>query len=308
MRKEWIAWGLISALLLPLFVGATAAFVFVDPAAKVQRLVIMANQLTQTSNQVTQITTLVNQLTQLKDQFQHIQKATMGQIQALTQPFTQLASQGTGLVSAGMSWKSQFSGVPGQLANAVSDMGNSGTSLTTTWSGWLQQADTVSAGDITNLFSDQTPDLSDRGRESWEQSRERAEKKVVMNQALADSAGELAKALKEAKDSLEGLQNQTNVSDTALAQAQLSGAVTTGNLAVAQAQMAAYKAAKEATQELEDERYRRDMIAAWTTEQQNAQTALQARLTAIDADRAGMRERTLLRVHPFYKGESPPTQ
>ena len=302
MRK-WLARTSTTVLILPLFVGAAAAFVVFDPTAKVQRLVIMANQLTQTTNQVSQITTMVNQLTQLKDQFQHIKDATMGQIQALSKPFTQLASAGTGLVSDGMSWKNQFSGVPGQLATAVSDMGSSGTSLTGTWSGWLQQADTVAVGDITNLFSDQTPDLSDRGRESWEQSRERAEKTVIMNQALADSAAELAKALKEAKDALEGLQNQTNVSDTALAQAQLSGAVTTGNLDVAQAQMAAYKAAKEATQELEDERYRRDMIGVWTTAQQNAQTALQSRLTAIAADGEAWQQRTLLRVHPFYKGE-----
>ena len=293
MRKV-IAWTLLSVLLLPLFVGSALALVFTDPVAKAQRILVLANQATQT-------TQLVDQLTELKAQFQHIKDATMGQVQALTQPFTQLASQGTSLVSSGMAWKNQFSGVPGQLATAVSDMGRSGTSLTTTWTGWLRQADTTSVVDVTNLFSDQTQDLSNWGRDSWEKSRERAEKTVVMNQALADSAAELAKALKEAKLALGGLQNQTNVSDTALAQAQLAGSVTTGNLAVAQAQMTAHKVAKEASQALEDERYRRAMIGRWTTEQQKAHTALQARLTAIAADGKAWQQRTLLRVHPFYK-------
>ena len=300
MRKEWIAWSLLSVLLLPLFVGAAMGLVFTDPVAKAQRILVMANQAAQT-------TQLVDQLTELKAQFQHIKDASMGRIEALTQPFTQLASETTGLVSDGMAWKSRFSGVPGELATAVEEMGSSGTSLTGTWSTWLQQADTVSDADITGLYSDQTQDLAARGRDSWESSRERAEKNVVMNLALADAAAELADTLREAKAALEGLQNQTNVSDTALAQAQLAGAVTTGNLAIAQAQLAAYNAAKEAAEDLEAERYRSAMVGAWTTEQQRAQTALQARLAAIDADRQAMRERVLLRVHPFYTGQSPPT-
>lgn len=302
--KSYIAWGLISVLLVPLFVGSVWAIIpSVDPVAKAQRIIMMANQVRQITAAATQLATLTEQLTELKAQYQHIQDATMGQVQALTQPFTQLASQGTGLVSDGMSWKSQFSGVPAQLADAVSDMGSSGTSLTATWSGWLQQADTVSAGDIDNLFSGQAPDLAARGRESWERSRERADKTVVMNKALADAAALLAEALKEAKAASEDRKNQTNMSNTALAQAQLSESLTQGNLGVAQAQTAVYKAAKEAAQELEDERYRRRMIDDWTTAQQNAQTELRARLAAIDADRDAMRERMRFRIHPFYMGQ-----
>ncbi len=310
MRKEWIAWGLISALLLPLFVGATAAFVFVDPAAKIQRLVIMANQLTQTTNQVTQITNMVNQLTQLTDQFQHIKAATMGQIQALTQPFTQLASQGTGLVSDGMSWKSQFSGVPGDLANAVTTMGNSGTSLTSTWSGWLQQADTVSESDIVDLYTDQPPALSQAAAEGWRENRQRADKKLVMNNAVADAAAELTKALKEAKVSLDGLQNQSNVSDTALAQAELAGSVTQGNIAIALAQLQAYQAAKAAAESYEKEVRRRERLDAWVTSQRQARQNLQARITAVEAKKDDMRQGLLLKVHPYYGysyGEQTPT-
>ena len=126
-----------------------------------------------------------------------------------------------------------------------------------------------------------------------------------MNNAVADAAAQLAEALREAKTALEGLQNQTNVSDTALAQAHLAGSVTQGNLATAQAQLAAYKAAQDAAAVVEQELHRRQKLDQWTTAQQNAQTALTARLSAIDADRDAMRERTLFRVHPFYKGQTP---
>ena len=298
--RHWIAWVTISALLLPLFVGAAVAIVVTDPGATAQRVTIMANQ-------VTQATTLTEQLTEMRSQLDHMREAARGEIEALTAPFTELASETTGLVSDGMAWKSQFSGVPGQLANAVTQMGNSGTSLTNTWSTLLQQADVVTEADITALYSNQTSDLSTRGRDSWEKSRERADLDLVLNQALADAAAELAKSLKDAKDALDGLRNQTNVSNTALAQAQLSGSLTQGNLAVAQAQAAAYEANKEAVQALQDEHYRRQMIGAWTTAQQNAQTALQARLTAIAADGDAWQQRTLLRVPAFYSGQSPPT-
>ena len=292
---------------MPLFVGSVWALLpSHDPVAKVQRIAMMANQVRQITAAATQITTLTAQLDELKAQFAHIKDATMGQVQALTQPFTQLSSPGTGIVSDAMSWKSQYSGVPGQLANAVADMGSSGTSLTTTWNGWLQQADTVSVGDITTLYSDQTQELSNSARDSWEKSRERADKTVVMNKAVADAAAELAKALLAANKKMEDLKNQTNMSNTALAQAQLSGSLTQGSLATARAQVAAYKAAKEASQELEDELYRRDMIADWMTDQERAQTALAARQNAIAGDRDAMRARMRFRVHSFYKNGGSP--
>ena len=303
MRKEWIAWGLISALLLPLFVGAAAGFVFTDPVAKVQRLVIMANQLTQTTNQVSQITTMVNQLTQLKDQFQHIKDATMGQIQALTQPFTQLASQGTNLVSDAMSWKNQFSGMPGQLANAVTQMGSSGTSITGTWSTLLQQADAVTEADITALYSNLPAALSQQAEEGWRKNRERADNTVVMNNTVADAAAELAEALKEAKAAIENLKNQTNMSNTALAQAQLSGSLTQGNLATAMAQLQAYEAALKSTEAFQQEQRRREQLKVWADAQRAAQQNLQTRNAAIRAQSDALREGLRLRVPTFSTGQ-----
>lgn len=306
--KIVIAWTLVSVLLLPLFVASAWAFLpTVDPVAKAQRIVMMANQVRQITAMVTTVTTLTSQLNELKAQYAHIKDATLGQVQALTQPFTQLASETTGLVSDGMAWKSEFSGPPGQLATAVSDMGSSGTSLTTTWRTRLQQADTVTQADVTDLFRYETQDLSDRGRESWKKSRERRDDAVVMNQAVADAAELLAEALHPTKDAIDARKTQTNLSDTALAQAQLTTSLSGLNLDTALAQLVAYKAAKEASQALADEEYRRDMIKDWSDNQAAARTALQARLTAIDASRDAMQERMLFRVHPFYKGQTTST-
>ena len=291
--RHWIAWSFLAVLLLPLFVGSATAFVFTDLVAKVQRILM-------TSNQVAQITTLTEQLTELKGQYQHIKDASMGQIQALTQPFTDLSSTATGLVSDGMAWKSDFEGVPRDLATAVANMGSSGTSLTTTWSGWLEDADTVSENDIVQLHTNQPEALSDRAVEGWKKTRERADKRLVLDHAVAEAAAKLADALREAKDALGDLQNQTNVSDTALAQAQLAGSVTKGNLSIAGAQLAAFQAAKEAAEAYAKEERRRDQLSAWVAAQQAAQTNLQSRLTAIESNRDDMRQGLLLGVHPFY--------
>ena len=307
MRKT-LATALIVILLTPLFTGA--AWALLDPSGPIQRAMIIANQITQISNQVLQLAEMTKTVTELKDQLQHMKDATLGQIQALTQPFTQLASQGTGLVSDAMSWKNQFSGVPADLANAVSDMGNSGTSLTTTWSGWLQQADTVSESDIVDLYADQPPELSQRAAEGWRKTRERTDKRIVLDHSISDAAAELTKALKEAKVSLEGLQNQSNVSDTALAQAKLAGSVTQGNIAIALAQLQAYQAAKEAAESYEKEVRRRERLDAWVTSQRQARQNLQARITAVEAKKDDMRQGLLLKVHPFYGysyGEQTPT-
>ena len=299
--RDWIAWGLVSALLLPLFVGATWAFLpTVDPVAKAQRIIMMANQITQISHQVSQLATLTEQLTELKAQYKHIKDATLGQVQALTQPFNQLASQGTGLVSDAMSWKSEFSGIPGQLANAVSDMGSSGTSLTTTWSTLLQQADVVAEADVVQLYSNLPATLSQEAAEGWLKSRERADNKMVMNNAVADAAAELAEALQAAKAAIEALKNQTNMSDTALAQAQLSGALTQGNLATAMAQVQAYKAALESTEAFQKEQQRRERLSDWADAQRAAQQNLQSRVSAIQAQHDAMREGLRMSINPYY--------
>ena len=68
-------------------------------------------------------------------------------------------------------------------------------------------------------------------------------------------------AARDAVKSYEGLQNNTNVSNTALAQSQIAGTVTQGNLTAAMVQLMAFEAAKEAAEDYESEITRREALA-----------------------------------------------
>ena len=57
------------------------------------------------------------------------------------------------------------------------------------------------------------------------------------------------------------LQNNTNTSNTALAQSQVAGQVTEGNLTAAMAQLMAFQAAREAAEDYEREIERRERLA-----------------------------------------------
>ena len=74
---------------------------------------------------------------------------------------------------------------------------------------------------------------------------------------MSDTASNLMVAAKDAVESYKGLQNNTNVSNTALAQSQIAGTVTQGNLTAAMAQLMAYYAAKDAAEAYEAEINRR---------------------------------------------------
>ena len=299
-RTNWAAVIAIGVLLLPFFAGALWAIVVSDPGAKVQRVTMMVNQ-------TAQITTLTDQLTELREQLDHAKESTMGQIQPLTEPFTVLASATTGLVSDTMAWRNDFQGIPGQLAGAVHNMGSSGTSMTTTWRTLLQNADNVGEADFAQLGGGQTPDVEDRLRESWGRSRAGTDQKIVFSHALADAVAELTKALKEAQDSYDKVKNQSNLSNTALKQAQVTADVTQGNLDVARAQMDAFRSLKEAAEEVAAEHQRRQLNDAWMTAQQAANTGLQQRLSAIAASADEARKGLHLGVHSAF-GSSYPIQ
>ena len=298
--RTWIAWSLLSVLLLPLFIGAAAGIVVSDVGAKAQRVTMMASQ-------ATQITTLTDQLTEMREQLDHAKDSTLGQIQPLTEPFTSLASATTGLVADTMVWRNDFQGIPGQLAGALQNMGSSGTSMTATWRTLLQNADNVAEADFAQLGGGQTPDVESRLRESWVRAREGTDQKIVFSHALADAVAELTKALKGAKDSYDTVKNQSNLSNTALKQAQVTADVTGGNLDVARAQLDAFRSLKEAAEVVAAEHQRRQLNDAWMSDQQDAQNELQTRLSAIAADEDALRRGMQMTVHPAF-GSSYPVQ
>ena len=148
--------------------------------------------------------------------------------------------------AGGLSWKNEFTGVAAELAGAVEDMGQTGKSFRESWINRLTSADTVSETDILTLYANQNPAVAARAAQSYVRAREYGDNRLVLDHAMSDVAGNLIVAAREAVDSYGQLQSNTNHSNTALAQSQVAGAVTQGNLTAAIAQLLAFQAARQA--------------------------------------------------------------
>ena len=293
--RSWIA-----LFFLPLFtaVSAMAFFPTTDPTAISQRIIMMANQITMIGNQMAQLTSMSNQLGKLTEQFEHIKESTLGQVAAITQPFTDLASVPSNLIGSGMTWKSDFAGIPGELASGLEQFSD-GVSLTDTLRPRLQTADTTTESDILASYADFPVELATRAAENYRNQRERGDQSTVLNYAISDAAAETTAAIKSAFDSYDGLRNNGNVSPTALAQSQVAGMVTQGQLTASMAQLQAFQASQKAAEELEAERRRRVLVARLLADRQQGQTFNNERLAGITARADGGAE-LLVEVHPLY--------
>ena len=293
--RSWIA-----LFFLPLFtaVSALAFFPTTDPTAISQRIIMMANQITMIGNQMAQLTAMSGQLGKLTEQFEHIKESTLGQVAAITQPFTDLASIPSTLVGTGMAWKSDFTGIPGELASGLEQFSD-GVSLTDTLRPRLQTADTTTESDILASYADFPVELATRAAENYRNQRERGEQATVLNYAVSDAAAETAASIKSALDSFDGLRSNGNVSPTALAQSQVAGMVTQGQLTASMAQLQAFQASQKAAEELEAERRRRVLVARLLADRQQGQTFNNERLAGITARADGGAE-LLVEVHPLY--------
>ena len=287
-------------LFLPLFAASTAHAIFgiPDVAAMAQRVTIIANQGAQIANQIAQLATLNGQLGKLTEQFVHIKESTLGQVGAITQPFTDLASIPGQLINTGMTWKSDFTGLPGELADAVEQLGD-GTSITDAMRPRLQAADTTTETDILTAYADFPPELATKAAENYRIQRERGEQSLVLNYAVSDAAAETTAAIKSAFDAYDGLRSNSNVSPTALQQAQVAGQVTQGQLTAAIAQLQAYQAAQEAAEELEAERRRRERLVQMLADRQQGQIMFNERLNGISS-RSDGGESLKVQLHPMY--------
>ena len=114
---------------------------------------------------------------------------------------------------------------------------------------------------------------------------------------MSEVSKNLIVAAKDAVKSYEGLRDNTNISNTALAQSQIAGTVTQGNLTAAMTQLMAYETAKKAAQDYEREIARRQELAQWVQSQLTAENDFNASQAGIAARRDSMREGLLYRIH-----------
>ena len=296
---------LTGAVVIPLLIVLTttpAYAIFGSILAGIQRAQMIINQGVQIYEAQIANLTMDTQLTELTDQFSHLKDQALGSVGALTDPFTDLASVPTRFIGVGLSWKSDFAGVAAELASSVEQMGETGKSFTQSWRGRLTAADTVTESDILTLYDDYRPEIAAGVANGYLAAREEGDKRLVLDHAMSDAAANLMVAARDAVESYEGLRNNTNTSNTALAQSQVAGTVTQGNLTAAMAQLMAFQAAKEAAEDYEREIARREALARWIETQRRAEITFAAQQAGLDARRDSMREGLLFRIHPAYGG------
>ena len=309
-------WKRIAVITLSAVLVATPAFAAfnVDLVAKAQRILMMANQaesianqaLIVTSqasiiaNQLTQIQQFTDKLTEMREQVAHLKEKALGNYHALTSPFTGLISAKTELVKEGMSWAGEFQGTAAQLAGAYKQLSN-GLSVRDGWDGLLRSADTVSESDLLNLLSGLPPEVGQRAAENYRSEREAADRQRVLDHTLADAAAKLIESMKATQESLDKVRNQTEKSDTALAQANITATATQGELLAALAQLQAFRTAREAGESYERELARRQELARWVATMRKSEQHHQDAMAAIRAmPDTGGRE-VQFSIHPRYQ-------
>ena len=301
MKYRILTGGLVVPLLIVLTTTPAYAL-FGSILAGIQRAQMIANQGVQIYKDTMAKITFDRQLTQMTDQFAHLREQALGSVGALTDPFTDLASVPTQFIGVGLSWKNDFTGVAADVADSVEQMGDSGKSFTQSWRSRLTAADTVTESDILGLYGNHRPEIAAEAASGYLAAREEGDKRLVLDHAMSDAAANLMIAARDAVESYEGLRNNTNTSNTALAQSQVAGTVTQGNLTAAMAQLMAFQAAQEAAKDYEREIARREALAERVAAQQRTEITFAAQQAGLDARRDSMRQGLLFRIHPTYGG------
>ena len=269
-------------------------------------LVMIANQGTQISNQVQALTRMTRHINQLTGQFEHLKQSALGQIGAIASPITELIAVPTDLLHTARDWHADFTGPAGSLIDALSELSD-GTSLSESWRDVLQQADTVSAADIRNIYQ-VGPHAADAAAATFERQRDYADRSVVLSHARADAAASLAATAAEVQDKIDTVAGANNVSDTALQQAILAGNLSQGQLLAAMAQMEAWDASSAAAEAYNAELMRREIEARRLAERA-ALEAQWAQEQAALALGAGARIESMYggyRLHPVFAGNQGP--
>ena len=129
-------------------------------------------------------------------------------------------------------------------------------------------------------------EMVDRFVWRWERAEQRAAAELTHAHAVAEAASTLAVQVGESAAHLADLRDDDLMRTQRVDQAALANGVTQTELLVAQAQLAAYEAARESRQRYEAERARREALARWQADALRARTehdAFVADLAAVEA-------------------------
>ena len=224
-----------------------------------QYILMIVNQGTQITNQGLALARMDTHIGQLTGQFEHLKESALGQIGAITDPIADLIAVPTDLLNTARDWHSDFTGQASSLIDAMTEL-DDGTSLSESWRDVLQEADTVTAADIRDIYQSNS-NAADAAVATFERQRDHADRSVVLAHARADAAASLAATAAEVQDKIDTVAGENNVSDTALQQAILAGNLSQGQLLAAMAQMEAWDASAAAAEAYNAEVVRRELEA-----------------------------------------------
>ena len=293
-RHVWMRRALVGLIVPILFLATvTPARAFFDPTGPVQRALMIINQITTIGHQVTMIRELGNSVTNLENQLQQMRDEALGRVGFLADAFDQLSSDPASLFADGpLPWAEDFGGDALPYVQALANMGSPGNALTNQWRQQLANADVIGVTDIQGLFSD--PILGFEAAEGWQAQRDVSDRQRVFDYATFDAAERLTEILASAEVSLAAVRGQTNLSPTALQQAQVATQLTSGEIAVAQAQLAAYSEIRDALERQSDELIRRRDLERWVAAERAARAGVAAAQAANAARSQGYRDALLL--------------
>ena len=154
MKKRVIAWTLLVAL-----TAAVPAFgIFGIPSPEdlliwfVLRPIMHGNQRAMIANQLEQLQRLVEQLQTARNQLTHVTDSVEGRVGPIADPMADLVSAPTDLLNTTRDWHSDFTGPAGAMVTSLRELTANGESFSRSWRDVLQEADTVTAADIRNVY------------------------------------------------------------------------------------------------------------------------------------------------------------
>ena len=286
--KNTILWTVVLFAPLLWTTSAQAIFGIPDVAALAQRVTIIANQGIQIAHSVTQISKITEQMTEIKNQYEHLKHEALGHVGALTAPFTDLAALPSQIVGDGLGWRDDFTGTDtAGLIDALEAFSTTGTPVTGYWRDRLSAAPVTTEADVIAEYNTLPVSLADRAAENYRRQRNQGERRTALSHSVNTAAADAAATVLTARNSYAELRGQTNVSGTALGQAQIAGLITGGEVSAALLQLHAFEANQRAAEELAAEQRRRELEAARVDTLRAARAQHDRRIAGIESHRDG---------------------
>ena len=286
--KKTILWTIVLFAPLMWTTSVHALFGIPDVAALAQRVTIIANQGIQIAHSVTQISKITEQMTEIKNQYQHLKQEALGHVGALTHPFTDLAALPSQIVGDGLGWRADFTGTDtAGLIDALEALSTTGTPVTEYWRDRLSAAPVTTEADVIAAYNALPVSLADRAAENYRRHRNQGEQRTALSHSVNTAASDATATVVSARDSYAELRGQTNVSGTALQQAQIAGLITSGEVSAALLQLHAFEANQRAADALAAEERRREIEAARVDAKRAARVQHERRLAGIASHRDG---------------------